>query len=178
MPRPIHDASGGVPVPSDHSLVARPGVQVAERNDEHEWTGEVRVVRGVRIDIQERQRTATDLIRDAAGLFVTPGIDAIGLESTEPCQAGIERLAAINPRRLRSGRERVTSEEGRIQGHAGLKREPFIGSTLEQRERAEVADVRRKNALDLAVGWRCESSEMVAPIAEHLLALRNIVGGN
>ncbi len=87
-----------------------------------------RVVRGVRIVIQERQRTATDLIRDAAGLFVTPVIDAIGLESTEPSQAGIERLTAIKPRRLPSGRERVASEEGRVQGYAGLKGEPHLPS--------------------------------------------------
>ena len=42
----------------------------------------------------------------------------------------------------------------------------------------QLAAQHEKQVPSLAVVWRRESSETVAPIAWRLLALRNIVGGN
>jgi len=104
---------------------------VAQPDDEHERTRKIGVVRGVGVDVQQRERTASDLIRDPSRLFVAPVVVSIALESTQSRQAGAERSASIDPRRLPSGGQRVASEERGIQRHARLKREPFVGMTGE-----------------------------------------------
>ena len=121
-------------MPANDRGVAGPRVQMSERNHEHERAREVGVVRRVRVDVEERQRSLSDLIRNATGLFVAPRVDAIALQSPEPGEARLERLSTVHPRRLPSGGQRVPAEQRRIQGHAGLQREPFVALALEQRE--------------------------------------------
>src|SRR5213075_456209 len=77
--RPFHEASRRVPMPADDRLVAGPRVQVPQSDDEHEGACVVGVVRGVRVDVQERERPASNLIGDPSWLFVTPYVVSIAL---------------------------------------------------------------------------------------------------
>src|SRR5437016_1127966 len=70
--RPLDDAPHRIPMPPDDGDLTGPGVEMPERDHEHQRAREIRVVRRVRIEIEERQGTSSDLVGDPSRLFVAP----------------------------------------------------------------------------------------------------------
>ena len=71
----------------DMLAVAGPRPQVGQRDHEHQRAGVVGVVGGVRIQVQDRQRSGPDLVGNASWLFVPPVIEPVALQPTELDQA-------------------------------------------------------------------------------------------
>src|SRR3954466_5218795 len=88
--RAIRESVEPLPVPSNHARIACPRVQVRKRDHKHQGTRVIGVVGAVRIDVQERQRTAPDLIRDAPGFLVAPVVGPPALQTRQAGEAGVE----------------------------------------------------------------------------------------
>jgi hypothetical protein len=111
---------------------------VGERDDEHQRTREVGVVRGVRVDVESRERSLAHLVGDPSGLLVAPFVRAVALHSAELREARVEEGALVEHRRLPSGGQRVAAEQCGVQRNARLDREPLVGAPVEQRKGGQV----------------------------------------
>ena len=66
----------------------------------------------------------------------------------EPRERAVEHGAAVEHGGLPAGGERVAAEEGGVERHAGLQREPLVRLAFEVREGGEVFDRTLEDALD------------------------------
>ena len=82
---------------------------------------EVGVVRRVRVQVEEGERSAADLVRDPARLFVAPVVDAIALQPAERVSAASSALPRSTQPGLPSGGDGVAAEERGVERHAGLQ---------------------------------------------------------
>ena len=148
-----------------------------QRDDEHHRAGKVRVIRGVRIDVESRERALPHLIGDSSGLLVAPAIEARALQSSEPRERGVDHPSRVDPRRMESGGERVASEYGRIYGHPCLRREPLVARTLQQRIRRDVAQIAPHDFLGDAIAGDRHTRDARAPVAPIRLGFADLALG-
>ena len=176
LARPVENAACGVPVTANHLRVADPRIQIRERDDVHQRTGKVRVVRVVRILVEDGERPGTHLIRNASGFLVVPGVEPVALHPPQPQKRRGQRAASIDHRRLPAGGHGVAAEERWIERHASLKREPFVAVAVEQRKGGDVTDVAGDDLLGERVARNLDAREARAPLLDRCAARLDVLG--
>src|SRR5262245_44058418 len=89
-------------------FVARPGVELPQREDEIERAGEIAVVAIKWRLAQPHERSALSRADDASGLFVAPRVRTLALQASEAGQNGFGHLAAVEDAGLPDGGQRVS----------------------------------------------------------------------
>ena len=161
---------------ANHLRVADPRIQIRERDDVHQRTGKVRVVRVVRILVEDGERPGTHLIRNASGFLVVPGVEPVALHPPQPQKRRGQRAALIDHRRLPAGGHGVAAEERWIERHASLKREPFVAVAVEQRKGGDVTDVAGDDLLGERVARNLDAREARAPLIDRCAARLDVLG--
>ena len=164
--RPVEEPVRRIPVTLQRGIAAAPGEAVAERDDVHEWAGEIGVVGAVWVEVETREWSGAHLIWNASRLFIVPIVGAVALQASDTRERGLREFSLVQHRRLPTRGERVASEECWIEGNTCLWREPFILGTFHQCQRSDVGRGLLQRVLDLRITRNLNFREGGRPCSE------------